>query len=373
MLRKITKLNKSTIKYDHRVERFRKDVEGSLTVEAAIIVPFVICVCLLIISLSSMMYKHSRMQDLLNEACLELSYDSYLVDELGLIKLVQSLNEAEPVANITIDEIQAFGEFMENEPIDVLSNKLASEVDFKTPVKVVETGIHSLELIEQSLELGSRVKDTFVDEAMYLMTTTFGREYIDNKLSEMVMEEGLDIDFEIEHLELYNYNDSGVVIISYTIDLPFNMLKTSSIKQTNSSYIQLYNGHGTYNEEFHKDIKTSTYGESSEGSENVTDEDGYFNKVFITENGARYHKNPMCFHIKVNAYPVPLGTVQHKTQCSHCDAVNITDPNVMVFTTMSSRVYHSTPTCYSIFHNLSIMSEKEAILQGYTPCGTCSD
>lgn len=366
MLRRITRVNRNLF-------RFKEDTNGSLTIEAAIVVPFVVCVCLLVISLSSMIYKHSRMQDLLNEACLELSYDSFLVDEIGLVDVVQRLNESEPVNNITIDEIQSFGEFLENEPVSAIGNKLSSEFSLDTPVKVFESAMKSLEVIDQSMELGVRVKETFVDEAMYLITTNFGREYINNKLGELIREEGLDVEFVIEHLEMYNYNDSGVVVISYAIDLPFNILESSKMKQTNSSYIQLYNGHGNYKEDFHNDIKTSTYGEGSDSVESITDEDGYFKKVFLTEHGAKYHKNPLCFHIKVNAYPVPLGTVLHKSQCSHCDAIDTSDVNVMVFTTMSGRVYHSTPTCYSIFHHLSFLSEKEAILKGYLPCGTCSD
>ena len=104
----------------------------------------------------------------------------------------------------------------------------------------------------------------------------------------------------------------------------------------------------------------------------VVDEDGYYKKVYMTEHGEKYHKNPICFHIKVNAIPMVLNSLPKKSPCRHCVGDFELSETMMVFTTLASPVYHSSPSCYSIYHNILILSEKESIYEGYQPCGTCS-
>jgi len=349
-----------------------KNNNGSITIEAAIILPFVMFVCLLIFSLSSMAYNHAKVQTLLNQVCVELSYDSYMFDELGVIDAIQDITNKSIGDTLTMEDIKSFGETLLNNPLESMSFQLSGMNDYTNPIEFIDVASSGLDIIGNSIDYSRKIKDTLVDEGLYYVTTTYGRYYVKDKLDTYLHDAGIEIDFTIEHLELFNYDDSGVVIISYEYEFPFKILKTSSIKQVNSGYIHLFGGHGDYNEKYHKDIKTSSYGSGDDLDNEDKDEDGFYKKVYITDKGVKYHKNPICFHIKVNVMSVPLSMVTNKEPCSHCVNESTASNNRIVFTTLGSSVYHSSATCYSIYHNISILSEKEAILKGYEACGTCS-
>lgn len=349
-----------------------KKNNGSITIEAAIVLPFVMFVCLLVFSLSSIVYNHAKVQMLLNQVCVELSYDSYMFDELGVIDVIQDINKNSIGDTLTMEDIKSFSEVLLNNPLESMSFQLSGMNDYTNPIEFIDVASSGLDIIGRSIEYSRKIKDTLVDEGLYYVTTTYGRHYVEDKLDTYLSDAGIEMDFRIEHLELFNYDDSGVVIISYEFEFPFKILKTSSIKLVNSGYIHLFSGHGNYNEKYHKDIKTSSYGSGDSLDNKDKDEDGFYKKVYITDKGVKYHKNPICFHIKVNVMPIPLSMVPTKEPCSHCVNEEIVSNNVIVFTTLASSVYHSSATCYSIYHNISILSEKEAILKGYEPCGTCS-
>jgi len=345
---------------------------GSVTIEAAIIVPFVMLVCLLILSFSTMTYTHSKVQHILNQVCVELSYDSYMFDEFGLVDKVHSITDLSKGEPLTIEQIQNFGSMMKSNPMKSIEGGLKEELDFNNPLEFIGMASSGLEIMNKSIEISGQIKDSLIEEGVYFVTSSFGKEYVSRKLDGYFLQAGLNISFNIDHLDMYTHDDSGVVIISYDCQFPFGLLKQPLVKQTNSGYFQLFNGHGDYDEKYHKDIKTSTYG-SKNSDEELCDEDGYYKKVYMTENGTKYHKNPLCFHIKVNSYPVTLSSISDKRPCSHCANQSIDGSHGIVFTTLNSDVYHSSPTCHSIFHNITILSEKEAILKGYGACGTCSN
>lgn len=354
------------------IKTINKNNQGSMTIEAALIVPFVIMVVLFIFSFSSMAYTHSRVQHVLNQVCVELSYDTYMFDEFGVVDKLQNINELSNGESLTIEQIQNFSNVLTSNPIQNIGVTSLNAFEFDSPVGYFDAASAGLELIDESVKVSGYIKDTLIEEGVYFITTSFGRAYVTTKLQTYFDQANLDVEFTIDHLELYNNDDSGVIIISYVSELPFGIIENSLVRQSNSGYIQLFNGHGDYNEKYHKDIARSTYG-SGDSIEDLVDEDGFYNKVYITEHGAKYHKNPLCFHIKVDSYPAPLSTLTDKRPCSHCVNDSIEGSQVIVFTTLGSEVYHSSPTCYSIYHNISIISEKEAIMKGYEPCGTCSN
>jgi hypothetical protein len=122
------------------------------------------------------------------------------------------------------------------------------------------------------------------------------------------------------------------------------------------------------------DLAESNYQTKQNNEENNTTEDQNRRalKVYITANGAKYHTNPSCFHIKVDPYPMILGPDPKKSPCSFCSSKVDLYPSMMVYSTNSSSVFHSNKHCHAIYHVVSSMSEKEAIVKGYSPCLTCS-
>jgi len=354
------------------------DEKGSLTIEAAIILPIVITVFLLIFTMMHMVYAHAKVQSTLNKICIELSYDSYLFYEMGITSKLHDISKAIEGEKLTIEDIESFREQMANDEMKSLisdelfngSDTLSYEAD--GPLSFFESSTKVIETVEKSVSLGNKVGATLLNEGVYFMTTSLGRGYILTKLKEYLPDDKYYSNLQIEHLELFGIDNTGVVVVSFDYQFPLGLFDKKTVKLCNSSYIHLFSGHGDYSEKFHKEIKTSTYGEGANVVDSITDEDGYYKKVYVTEHGTKYHKNPVCFHIFVNSYPTMSNSIPDKRPCIHCATSIEEDDNILVYTTPTSDVFHLNPSCYSIYHNLEILSEKEVLLKGYEPCASCS-
>jgi hypothetical protein len=221
------------------------------------------------------------------------------------------------------------------------------------------------------IETRIKIVSTITKEGVYFITTKVGRAYVEAKLKDYLGSEVQERNICIEHLEAFGENDGGKIVISYDYNYPLDLFDTKPVKVRNSGYLRLYCGYGDYEDKYHSALTESKYGLYENVSGGLLDEDGFYKQVFVSQNGVKYHKNPLCFHIEVNAYPVILSTIPNKKPCEHCVVEGNVSPNQLVFSTATSNVYHQSPTCHAIFHQITTLSEKEALLKGYEPCKTC--
>lgn len=354
-----------------------KQHRGSITIEAAIIFPFIVLLFMMFFSLMHIGYTHSKIQFVLNKISKEISYDAYGLYQLGVIEKLQEGTAFFSGDPLTREEIIAFETGLEHQTIEESINLIASNPQVisaqslsPNPISFIEKTKDGLNKLVTCIDVGNRIGKTLGTEGVYFITTTVARSYFEEKLKEYLDEEFLDLNIKIEHLEAFGETDAGRIVVSYGYDFPLNLFSRKPMRLRNSSYLHLYAGQGDYNEKQHNPLEESNYGRGSKDSLSLEDEDGFYKEVFVTKHGIKYHKNPICFHIEVNAIPLPLGSIPNKVPCEHC--AKGTKVVGLVFTTLSSNVYHSSPTCHAIYHESSILSEKEAIIKGYDPCGTCS-
>ncbi len=344
---------------------FVKEERGSITIEAAIILPIVIIIFLLFLSLMKMSYILGKMQLELNRICEEFTYDSYLIESLGLFDEVQDIYGRIGEETYSHEEVMSLanGDYkIDIQPI---------EFSITEPEKILDRGKELLGFIVEANEIGSQIKDTFRKEGVYFLTNMVGRTYFESKIEEVLENNEFEFFVTIEHLEMCVEEDSGTIIISYPYDVKAWLPILETVTLQNSCSLQLFSGHGDYNKKYQKAIETSAYGEG-EKSQDIADDDGYLRKVYVTEKGEKYHKSMFCFHIKVLPIPVLKAKIGNTPICNKCEDLDTNGINAYVYKTKNGDVYHTVLTCPAIYHIRSDMSEKEALAKGYSPCGSCS-
>ncbi len=328
-------------------------------------------VFLLFFTLMHMAYTHAKVQHCLNEVCKELSYDSYVIDELDITDGLQSAFAKTQGEWLEYEELKAFSERLRNGQLLVEGGHAIDQFDASSPISFVKSVSDGLELLDGAVASGKALSRTVYGEGIYYVTRFFGEAYIRNGLEKKFEESGLKVDFEFEHLELFLDDDSGVVVISYPCRLPLKVPGMEALEMKNSGYVRIFSGYAEHNTRYHRAVERSAYGKGEKG-ESDADEDESIPQVYLTPHGKKYHRNPACFHIKVNPYPVRLSAVSGKKPCGYCADDIDRETDCTVYTTNSGDVYHATLSCTAIHHHIRMMSEKEAIVRGYGPCGTCS-
>jgi len=355
---------------------------GSLTIEAAIILPMVITVFLIFFTLIYMAYVHVHMQIILNDVCEEISEESYLLYKTGLTELIQNTVNLAGKEAMSYEELKRLID-KEESVINTSGGEVRKEYlkeGLNEPSLIPDFFLfhydkisRELKTLGYTLKLGSKIASTGVREGIYFATTSLYREIFREKMDERLSDSTLEaVDYRIEHLDGFIDDDTGRIILSYTMRLPIGVGMKKQVKLVNSSYIHVFSGYGSYAVKHLEDTKTSHYGEGDEGAdESDSEDDKYASKVYVTENGTKYHKKETCFHIYVPYYGKRLLSVKGRRPCEYCCNEKIAETSI-VYLTSSGDVYHASPTCHAIHHNIHTLSEKEAIVKGYSPCNTCS-
>lgn len=355
--------------------------QGSITIEAALILPFVIGVFVLGFSFMYVSYCHAKIQNRLNELCVEFEYSSYLLHELRIVDRIQELYQQNQDQQISYEEAPQF--IKEVSPI--LTSFNGGSSDGNSLNTEFSTIIQSVESFRNIMTFASELPSTIKCETLYFLMREWGENFFGPRLQSYCNEENISTNISIDHCELFLEDDTGSISISYSIKLPFSFGIFKSIKMCNSAYIHTFAGAERLIEESIVDLDESTYGEEdsyideenideleNQDEQNDDEKDNNAIKVYVTDAGIRYHIDPYCFHINVIATPMILGENPGKSPCDICSKTIETKLYMVVYSTENSSVYHVENRCRTIYHKLHTLSEKEAIVKGYTPCLTCS-
>jgi len=374
------------------IKRIGVNCKGSVTIEAALILPIIISVFVFGFSLMHMTFIHAKLQNHLNQLCIDTSYSSYILQELDILDRIQELYQSSKNDALTYEEmtdfIQGVKPIMQSlksssapqqdnlwmniaEPFAVTQKNGDTSFD---ALLFMERVSDSVETYQQMVELSDMIPSTIKTESIYFLTSQLGRNYFQTNLEEYCNLEKIDIDVSVTHCEMFFENDTGKVIIEYMYELPVGIGIKKNIKLSNSAYMHVFGGSNTLVNSTIDDLSESDYGSTElDNTDNQTeDQNGCALKVYITTKGTKYHNNPLCFHIKVDPYPMMLGPNPKKKPCDFCAKHVSVNPSMMVYSTNSSNVYHTNQYCHAIYHEIKELTEKEAIVKGYAPCGTCN-
>ncbi len=97
--------------------------------------------------------------------------------------------------------------------------------------------------------------------------------------------------------------------------------------------------------------------------------------VYVTETGTKYHCDPDCSYIRIRPMAVDASYLEDGRNrsggkyypCERCRPSG----TGMIFLTPEGDRYHSDPGCSSLKRTVHIMTLKEAVENGYTPCSKC--
>lgn len=383
--------------------------QGSITVEAALILPIIIGVFILGFSLMYLSYCHAKIQNRLNELCIEFGYSSYLLHELEVVDKIQDIYIENSEQKVTVDEARHFVETLRpmlqtiktdsflnkddhdsildeeyiNNGSSELSDNSAIESEFSTLTKYIDT-------FQSALTMSSNLPSTIRCESLYFLMRAWGEAFFKPQLQAYCDQENINTIVSIEHCELFLENDTGRITVNYFIKMPFTFGIFQKVRLSNSGYIHIFSGSSELLQQRVDDLEMSDYGadnltdvsnvedkadsgkEESENQEENQENQENRKKVYVTESGIRYHTDQYCFHINVIAAPMILGDNPKKKPCEICSKHTEIKLYMVVYSTEGSDIYHIQNRCRTIYHYVRSISEKEAIVKGYTPCLTCS-
>lgn len=339
---------------------------GGLTIEAALILPLIITAFLFVATMMHMSYLHTKVQTELNDVCMEFMYDSYVLETLGVFDAIQQFSGETRTTKLSTDEVQQLlgGNY------SLLSNDL--KVELTSAEGFFETSTSLLSCVEEISESIRNVHDTATMEGGYLVSTSLGRLYFQSRLNKIADRHGLSSGIIIEHLDAFQTQDEGSIIISYDYPLTLRLFGEDSYRLKNSCGLQAFTGNAELSIVYHEGIETSQYGKEAASDADGKEEKVYADKVYVTEHGERYHLNLMCWHINVNVSQIGKNDIGSLRSCSKCSNVPIESGDGSYYKTENGRVYHTHRFCSAIYHKISVLTEKEATANGRTPCGSCS-
>jgi hypothetical protein len=353
-------------------------IEGSVSIESALIIPMIMGVFIFFMSMMQVVYTHGKVQIALNEVCKDLTYDSYVFNELGVIKVNQALYSKGLEQSISVDDLYVLKEQLVEAIPKVASDlrelrfsPLSAEVSIDSMNKIIEDKSDIMDVIVSLHGVITELSQSIGTESGYFINTMLLRVYINEKLGEYLSD--VDVDYTLMHASGFLEDQSGQIILSTQHRIPILFMR-QKIHLKNGGYFHSFTGAGKFSESYNKVIQTSQYGEEIEDqTSDDEDQDGFAKTVYVTEHGSKYHENQQCFHIKVNASRVRVSNVTGKRPCEYCgDGIDELPDNTFVYTTKNSRVFHIDHQCHSIYHHITHFSEKEAITKGYSPCKSCS-
>lgn len=350
-----------------------KNEKGSITIEAAILVPILCGLFLFFAAWFQVLYLQAKMQILLNDACYELSVDSYLLHEIGVVEMVEQIYRTSSKESIKPDDLIACKNALEQIEFTSLS-----QMDFGMDNAMnIETVLTDFLKVSEELvvfgELAEGIGETVSTEGLHFFIKLLTKRYVTQRIQENLKGEFPDLDVRVSYSDIFLENMEGNVVVEYSVRLPFLPEGLAKLYCENSSFVKLYKGFGLHYDKYNKEVNLSQYGNNTQSS---SEEDKVNNRlVYITKNGKKYHVDINCFHIQVHPSPVKYGlVVKNKEACSCCcHDLSLLNNNSIVFTTASSNVFHMEENCHYLHHDIQEMSDMEAIAKGYLPCGSCSE
>lgn len=345
--------------------------KGSLTVEAAIVLPIFICVILMIGFFIKLVHTHEVIQYAINEAANDMASSSYIYYSTGLYEIetsiYDSLTERKSNLEEQREELERILSIIEMDDIGNGQSSQGSQGGFyyKNLVEVIEKISHLTDIQENSNEgieglfnLINTVKVQGIDENIKNIAAAGELElyqYLKNQIGNMIMKEqlkkhlitanGKDIEERLRELHIvmptendlkkdlsqfygldfsrssYLYgNDNIDIVVMYKIDLPLPIDFVGEISMIQRATARAWLG-GTNPTLI---IEKSNEGSLGGGHQEVTDEEEDLEQkskvVYITRTGECYHKGH-CYHLRQSKIPANLKEILEEgiyRPCSHC-------------------------------------------------------
>ena len=283
---------------------------GSVTVEASLILPLVIIVSMAFISFFGIMRMQLRLQSALEDAAGELSMASYVQEYL-------SIEDAE-------------------------TGSVLKDLVLRLAEKLVVTGIES-------------------EYARILVIDSAGREYLDQSCIKGGCD-GIDI-----YLSVVS-DEAGLIDLraSYECSFPLAPGNTAGISFTQRAVRKKWTGLGEGQKKQEAQGEDDGPGQEESpagGGEESEDEDE--DKVYITKDGTVYHIFCDCRSLKVmvkNAAFSAMGEKRNdnKEKYRPCERCIRGDANAIVFYTPEGDRYHNSRECGSLNRYIRKVTKKEA-------------
>jgi len=166
-----------------------------------------------------------------------------------------------------------------------------------------------------------------------------------------------------EGIKLTNYSDidgDGIIHIKAS----YNMKNFFDGMNINSKYRRINDsitGHS-----FTGYVPISNRGEEHE-------EEGY---VYITRTGVKYHEDMNCTYLRVKSREIAACDIanarnQDRGKYYACEICNPELTGTLYITDYGDR-YHNSSMCMALYKESQIITKREAINRGYSPCSKCS-
>lgn len=362
-----------------------KKLKGSLTIEAALVLPIFLFAIFSIIYFVKIIYIHERVQHAITEAAEEMSIGAYILESSGLIDLQQgiynkasddiqtiqsSFYEIDEILNgLTNISINQEDSFLIETPEFKNVSKLSEDILFiKNQIEIGINFIYSnlnnllggiLAIAEDSSQI---IISSGVIEGMEIINNVIGTKIARSIVSKHISAEdyyywgviGGEKGFDYSGSQFLLKDDDIFITISYQVEMPFlkEILKPLSITQ--AVKIRAYTGNGN--------LKILYKNKEDRG-----------NIVYITRNGTKYHTEKNCRYIdvkiKLSTYVKVKGS---KSICEVCAKKNVClNDFSAVYTTDSSNIFHIDSNCWTIKRYVSEILLEEALEKGYTHCSKC--
>lgn len=378
-----------------------KKVEGSLTVEAALVLPIFLMAVLSIMYIMKIIYIHENIQQSLSETANELATYSYILDKSKILGAQQEIyqnasrNSSDGVSLYnhledlykSIDGGNSYthaDKKLVTASVDTSSSSdMNSKIDgfLHTVMRIkelvkgnAETAYGSLYEMVDSLEsVLNSVKKTMVGGAVSegisvannYVGTKIAQEILDNYITDeqyrkwYIVGGKKGMNFRYSKFMLDNQDID--LIVKYKIDIPMPFPGIRNIPMTQRVKVRGWTGNDGCHNECAEDKSAS-----SQDHEELTDD----TVVYCVKNSNVYHKYLTC--VNNITIPVIYDSTKHKHKlCERCSRNVDMSKIKFVYHTPSGQVYHVDSSCTQIHSDIIEMTKKEAEESGRHLCKNC--
>jgi hypothetical protein len=368
-----------------------KNLKGSLTVEAALILPWFLFAVMSIIYLVKVTYIHNHIQYAITESANNMAVHAYLLESAHIIDTQQEvysnfLDESVIHKHNTISDINKIENVIKGlTSYNISINNKRELGDLKFSASSAAENIEKIKKFKNNVVncLDSTYKSIntifegliiLVEDTNYLATTykKVGMEYANSLIGEKIIKtymksyisksqynnwnivngaNGMDY----SHSEFMLKDDNIRIVVKYKVRIPFPLPKNLEIPIVQSIKVRAWVGNNNY------------LVNKNNGTEN-----NKTNIVYITPTGVKYHKSTCtCVNLKIEDFLYK--DVKNKRKiCKICskNKVNLSD-NSIVYGTKTGDKYHIYKDCPGIKRNAKPIEKEKAIRMNYKPCGIC--
>lgn len=329
---------------------------GSVTIEAALILPIVFYAMLVLFGLMSYLHMDYQIHRIATDVAIEFSYDSYLVHELGLTDLIahhskqrqslmpMDLVEAKEQVDQTIYEVQSNG---------------VSEEWLQSAGQLMEM---SKTLVNKAGKLPGEINGVVKSEGTILASRLLFDNYFKYKIKKRLSHISSFRPGQLRIKSSYYYHDfkASELFVSYLYDFPVRIPFLKQAEIVCPIYVENFVGN------------IPRYDGSKYKEKEVKKEEEDKQIVYITENGERYHTLRQCTSIYTKYEKVEKLSISKGKECKVCAKKGFAFSD-FVFKTKASDTYHASEKCTKLNYNVMEITLEEAENRGLTHCGICQN